>query len=201
MNKSLLSLVFALCLLFPASTLSAPVVRDGDIIFQQSVSFQSKALEIATRSPYTHCGLVFHKDEKPYVFEAVRTVSWTPLENWIQRGVGGHYVVMRLKDSLEAGKAHSLRTAALAFEGKGYDLLFSWSDEAIYCSELVWKAYDKALAIQLVPLKTFRDYELDHDEVQRIVKERFKYDIPWDEQAVAPADLMESDRLEVVAKQ
>ncbi len=200
-SRVLVPCVLALCLLFPLAALSAPEPRDGDVIFQQSVSFQSKALQIATHSPYTHCGLVLFKDGKPYVFEAIRTVTWTPLRDWIRRGVKGHYVLMRLKRAPDAKAARALRAAALRFEGKPYDLLFNWSDEAVYCSELVWKAYDRGLGVTLVPLKTFRDYDLDHEEVRRIVKERFQIDIPWDEKAVAPADLMESDLLELADKQ
>lgn len=201
MKKTLLLLIVLPGLIFPALAASEPALRDGDIIFQQSVSFQSKALEIATRSPFTHCGLIFHKDGKPYVFEAISTVTWTPLKSWIERGIGGHYVVMRLKNPLSDETLQPLRVAAQAFEGKDYDLMFNWSDDAIYCSELVWKAYDNALGIELTPLKTYRDYELNNDEVQRLVKERFKFDIPWDEKAVAPSDLMESPLLETVAEQ
>ena len=201
MRNTLFSLALTLSMVIPAVALSAPDVRNGDIIFHQSVSFQSKALEIATRSPYTHCGIVFFKDEKPYVFEAVHTVSWTPLNDWIKRGIEGRYVLMRLKQPLDEKGERSLREAASDFVGKGYDLFFNWSDETIYCSELAWKVYDRALGLSLIPLKTFRDYELDHEEVQRIVKERFKIDIPWDEYAATPADLMESDLLQTIDMQ
>ena len=161
MRTMLSSLALTLCLVIPAVTLAAPGVCNGDIIFHQSVSFQSKALEIATRSPYTHCGIVFFKDEKSYVFEAVRTVSWTPLNDWIKRGIEGRYVLMRLKEPLDEKAALVLRDAASRFAGKGYDLFFNWSDETIYCSELIRKVYDRALDLSLIPLKTFRDYELD----------------------------------------
>ena len=34
-------------------------------------------------------------------------------------------------------------------EGKHYDFWFEWSDERIYCSELVWKIYRRGLGIEL----------------------------------------------------
>lgn len=201
MRAFLLSVFGILCLLNPHPAFSAalPEVRNGDVIFQPSQSFQSKAIEIATGSHYTHCGIVYLKGGKPYVFEAIRTVQSTPLDQWLKRGTGGQYVLMRPQTALSDEQERALRKAALPFRDKGYDLLFNWSDEAIYCSELIWKLYDRALGVQLTPLKTFRDYKLDHAEVQRQVKERFKVDIPWDEPVIAPSDLMESSYLRVVS--
>lgn len=179
----------------------AETVQDGDILFQTTVSRQSLAIKIATKSDYTHCGIVFTKNGKPYVFEAVTTVSWTPLENWVQRGVKHHYVLMRLKkdQALTPDALQRMRDSITLFAGKEYDLLFQWSDAKIYCSELVWKLYQKA-GIELCALRVFRDYDLDHEAVQTIVKERFGLDMPWDEKAVAPSDLMNCALLEVVAK-
>lgn len=175
---------------------------DGDIIFQPSaLSSQSLAIRLATGSPYSHCGIVFHKDGEPYVFEAIRTVSLTPLEAWTKRGVDGHYVLMRLTDRdarLGPEVLEAMRRTAAGFDGKGYDLLFQWSDDAIYCSELVWKIYRRGAGLELVPLRRIRDYDLDHEEVRRKIKERFGYDVPLDEQVVAPSDLMASPLLERV---
>lgn len=33
-------------------------LKDGDIIFQTSLSGQSKAIQAATGSPYSHCGII-----------------------------------------------------------------------------------------------------------------------------------------------
>lgn len=186
----------------PISVPAPAGVLDGDIIFQSSaLSTQSLAIRLATHSPYSHCGIVFFRDGEPYVFEAIRTVSWTPLDAWIKRGVDGHYMLLRLKDReqrLTPGVLAAMREVGGGFDGKGYDLLFQWSDETIYCSELVWKIYERGAGMPLAPLRRIRDYDLNHDEVQRKIKERFGYDIPWDEQVVAPSDLMESALLERV---
>ena len=76
-----------------------PIVKDGDIIFQTSQSSQSVAIQRATASPYSHMGIIFFRNGKPYVFEAIATVRYTPLTSWIARGKGGHYVIKRLKDA------------------------------------------------------------------------------------------------------
>ncbi|MCX8579666.1 hypothetical protein J3U35_09450 [Gilliamella sp. B2717] len=56
--------------------------KDGDIIFQSSQSSQSKAVEQATNSPYSHMGIIFIKNGKPYVFEAGSKVAYTPLTSY-----------------------------------------------------------------------------------------------------------------------
>lgn len=174
----------------------------GDIIFQEMNSFQSKALRLATGSRYTHCGIILPKNGELYVLEAVGPVTWTPVSKWIARGEQGKYVLMRLKKDAP-GQLTKERLAAMQkqtaqYVGKPYDLRFQWSDDTIYCSELVWKLYERGAGISLAPLRTFKDYDLDHEEVQKHIKERFNYDIPWDEQVIAPSDLMRSDQLEIV---
>ena len=146
--------VIALALLASACSAKGtlPAVRDGDVIFHTSRSSQSVAIQRATGSKYSHMGLIVHRKGRPFVFEAISTVQFTPLDRWIQRGTGSHFVVKRLRnaDTLLTPKAlEKLRSAAGRFAGRPYDLTFGWSDDRIYCSELVWKAYDRALGLQL----------------------------------------------------
>ena len=44
-----------------------------------------------------------------------------------------------------------MRQVGESFRGRPYDLTFEWSDERIYCSELVWKIYERALGIEIGP--------------------------------------------------
>jgi len=144
-----------LCLLTACRTLTDGQLRDGDIVFQASRSDQSAAIQKATRSKYSHMGIVFFNAGKPCVFEAIKTVQFTSLEKWTARGSGGHYVAKRLRDAdkiLTPANAAQLRTTALLFQGKPYDSAFEWSDSRIYCSELVWKIYKNALGLELGPL-------------------------------------------------
>lgn len=53
--------------------------QTGDIIFQISQSSQSKAIQLATHSDYSHTGMIVIREKKPYVFEAVGPVIYTPL--------------------------------------------------------------------------------------------------------------------------
>ena len=65
-------------------------IRDGDIIFQTSTSGQSKAIQIATGSKYSHMGIIYKEGNEIFVYEAVQPVKLTPLKDWISRGENGH---------------------------------------------------------------------------------------------------------------
>jgi hypothetical protein len=74
------------------------------------------------------------------VYEAVGPVKFTSVNSWIKRDVKRHFVIKRLKNAdriLTRQNLAKLPSSALTFEGKKYDFVFSWSDEKLYCSELV----------------------------------------------------------------
>jgi len=187
--------------LFGCGQPSAGQLRDGDIIFQSSRSSQSAAIQMATHSPYSHVGIIFLQDGQPFVFEAARSVQYTPLEQWIEGGEGGHYVVKRLQGAdgpLTSGDIEKLKAAAAGFQGKPYDLMFEWSDDRIYCSELVWKIYDRGMGIQIGALKKLRDFDLSDDDVKNRMRERYGEQIPLDETVISPGDMFSSELLVTV---
>lgn len=179
----------------------APAVRDGDIVFHASRSSQSQAVQLATGSRYSHMGIVFVRDGKPQVLEAVQTVRYTPLARWIARGNGGHVVIKRLRDAdavLDAAGVRRLRAAAAAFEGRPYDVRFEWSDQRIYCSELVWKLYERALGVRVGPIRRIRDFHLGNPLVIATMRERYGFAAPLDEPVVSPGDMFLSPALVTV---
>ena len=148
-------------------------------------------------------GIILMKDRKPFVFEAVATVRYTPLDKWIKRGKGSHFVVKRLSNASSvltpANLAH-LRKTAKTFEGKPYDLTFEWSDRRIYCSELVWKIYQKTTGVEIGQLQKLREFKLDDPAVQQKMKERYGNQIPLDEPVISPVAMFNSQLLQVVAQ-
>lgn len=175
--------------------------RSGDIVFQTSRSSQSLAIQLATRSPYSHMGIVFVREGKPYVFEAVQPVKLTPLAEWIGRGENGRFVVKRLRDvdaRVTPQALQKMRSVAETFMGKDYDLYFEWSDDRIYCSELVWKVFERGAGIRLGKLETIADFDLSHEAVQAKIKERFGSRAPVDEVVVSPVAIFNEPLLETV---
>ena len=176
-------------------------LRNGDIIFHTSRSPQSVAIQKATHSPYSHMGIVYLKDEHAYVFEAVKRVKLTPLDQWIARGEHGEFAVKRLRDAdelLDAAALARMKEVGDAFRAKDYDLFFEWSDEQIYCSELVWKIYQRALGIEIGVLQTLRDFDLSDPLVQAKLEERYGDNIPLDMEVISPAAMFDSDLLGTV---
>jgi uncharacterized protein YycO len=171
--------------------------KDGDIIFQSSYSQQSKAVEEATNSPYSHCGLIFYEKDIPYVYEAVQPVGKRNLTEWIDSGVDGKYVVMRLKDTSLLSNNNIIKLKAYANYqfGKNYDIYFGWSDKEWYCSELVWKTYKSVLAIELAKTKPLREFNIDSPIVRKTMANRYGNNIPYDEQMISPGQLFESNQL------
>lgn len=163
-------------------------LHDGDIIFQTSKSTQSQAIQAATHSKYSHMGVLFKQDGSWYVYEAVGPVKSTALNHWIARGSGHHYSVMRLKtpDTLSPSQLKRLTNEGLKFRGKPYDQYFGWSDEKIYCSELVWKMYKSALNIELGKLTTLGSFDLSAPEVKAKLKERYGKNVPLQEKTISP---------------
>lgn len=82
--------------------------------------------------------------------------------------------------------------------GKSYDSAFDWSDEKIYCSELVWKIYKRGAEVEVGKLQYLRDFDLTGEEVQQKLKERYGDKIPKDEIVVSPASIFNSSMLETV---
>jgi hypothetical protein len=54
----------------------------------------------------------------------------------------------------------ALHQAGARYLGQPYDLTFDWSDDRMYCSELVYKIYDRALGIKIGSLQRVRDFDL-----------------------------------------
>lgn len=188
-------------LLFLASTSAyAFSPEPGDIVFHTSLSNQSKAIQLATKSPYSHMGIVLFRDGKPFVFEAVEPVKYTPLQKWLDRGKDKHYVVKRLKSKLTKANIDKLNQESKVYEGNSYDLAFEWSNAKIYCSELVWKLYQTSAEIQLAPLAKLGDFDLSHPLVKTKLNERYGDKIPINEPVIAPVVIYNSELLETVAE-
>lgn len=175
--------------------------QDGDLIFQTSTSSQSQAIQLATNSPYSHCGIIYRVNGKLYVYEAVQTVRFTPLNDWIKRGKNGHYVIKRLKNAdklLTPDALSKLKKTGVRFNGKSYDLVFAWSDEEIYCSELIYKIYNESLNIRLGELQTLGDFNLSHPAVKIKLQERYGNKIPLSETVISPDAIFQSPLLVTV---
>lgn len=176
-------------------------IKNGDLIFQTSLSGQSNAIQLATNSKYSHCGIVYSDNGQFYVFEAIQPVKTTPLDKWIARGKDGHFVIKRLKNAnqvLTSETLQKMKQEGEKFKGKNYDLTFEWSDEKIYCSELVWKIYQRATGIAIGKLQKLSDFDLTNEIVKKKMKERYGNKIPTEEIVISPSAIFDSELLTTI---
>lgn len=173
-------------------------IQNGDLIFQTSLSRQSKAIQLATKSKYSHCGLIYKNGNDYFVFEAVQPVKLTSLDKWIAKGQDGKYVIKRLKNAdqiLTPSVIGKMKQIGDQFKGKNYDLIFDWSDDKIYCSELIWKVYQRATGLEIGKLQQLKDFDLSDKVVQAKMKERYGDTIPMDETVISPVAIFDSELL------
>jgi hypothetical protein len=169
-------------------------LQNGDLIFQQLNSEQASVLALATGSPWTHVGIIHQQDGEWLVLEAIGPVGNKPLNEWIDQGVGEHFVVKRLAPkagTLDEQALEGMQQVGERLMGLPYDHQFLWSDEAIYCSELVWKMYAEGAGIELCAPRPLKDYDLDHHTVQQTMLERYGEHPPLEEPMVAPSVLFD----------
>lgn len=171
--------------------------KDGDLIFQRSQTHQSRAIEIATKSKFTHVGIIHKKENKYYVFEAGTKVQFRELGEWIKSGKGHKYAVKRLKSEFKISDLSRTKMSKVGegFMGKPYDLYFDWADDKLYCSEFVYKVFYRGAGIKIGNLGTLRDFDLNHKAVKKLLKERYGDSVPYDSEVISPQAMYDSPKL------
>ena len=176
-------------------------IQDGDIVLQTSQSAQCEAVRIATNSKFSHCGIIFIMNNKKMVFEAVQPVKLTPIADWVAHGKNNKFIVKRLINAptiLSSSTLQKMKDYGHNFLNKNYDAYFSWNDDQIYCSELVWKIYKNAANIELCKTAKLKSFNLNEPKVKNILAERYGKNIPLDEDVVAPSQINDSEILKTV---
>jgi hypothetical protein len=113
--------------------------------------------------------------------EADTTVRILPVERFIDKSVGKKYIIKRPTQQL------SQPIDKEAWLGRWYDLNFSFDNEEVYCSELVWLIY-KNQGIELCPPRKINTHFMARvPMLQRALRER---NISPEQEAVAPCDLL-----------
>jgi hypothetical protein len=146
-------------------------------------------------------GIVYLQQGEPLVFEAIQPVRLTPLQEWVARGERGHYVVKRLRDAesiLTPEALREMQTIGESFSGKDYDLYFEWSDERIYCSELVWKIFERGAGVEIGGLAIMGNFDLSHPAVKAKLEERFGSNVPLQETVISPSAMFDAPELRTV---
>ena len=168
----------------------------GDVLFQSlPASPLVNAIEDATASPYSHCGILTRHEGRWVVLEALGTVKRTPLERWILQGRGAGVEVYRFDDAL-AAQIPAIVAEAEKFFGRPYDMRYRMDDESIYCSELIYKAVKNATGVPVGKLDRLGDLDWrGHEALIRAIEGGA---LPLEREMISPRALTESPRLRKV---
>ncbi|MCW1924798.1 YiiX/YebB-like N1pC/P60 family cysteine hydrolase [Luteolibacter arcticus] len=171
--------------------------EEGDILFQSLPNPMGMdlvdAIEGSTHSPYSHCGMVFQEGGKWKVIEAIGPVKITPLESYIERGRGKKVWAYRL-----AEKKRKHVPAALAAMrkdiGKPYDPRYRFDDQAIYCTELIWRGWKAATGEELGTAVTLGS--LDWRPYQPVIEAiEGRGNLPLEREMITPRDMAKAKEL------
>jgi uncharacterized protein YycO len=170
---------------------------EGDILFQSLPNPPGldlvDAIEGSTGSPYSHCGMVFQEDDRWQVIEAIGPVKITPLDDYIARGRGKQVWAYRL-DEAARKKVPAALTAMKKDRGKPYDPRYRFDDEAIYCSELIWRGWKAANGKEFGTAVTLGS--LNWQPYQAVIEAiEGPGNLPLDRKMITPRDLAKAKEL------
>ena len=168
----------------------------GDVVVQSLPRGElTELIEGATKSNYSHVGIVVKKEGEFLINEAIVNVHDTPIFNWIRRGRRNKFAVYRLKPEYQV---HIFKTIAELekYQGLYYDFSYDFDDVYIYCSELIFKAFKDASGLEMGEIK--RLGQLNWQPYKKTILKMENGRLPLDRTMITPIDLVKSEYLEKV---
>lgn len=144
----------------PATPTPLPELQTGDVVLRHGHGLWSELFARLNRrdSRFSHAGIVVNDDSHWYVIHAeadnlgrngtVRRDEWAVFSDQAR-----HLAILRLDDSIAAAR---VAEAASSMHGDALPFDFSFDltrVEAVYCSELVWRALSHGLQHDPLPDK------------------------------------------------
>jgi hypothetical protein len=150
-----------------------PSLKNGDLVFQTQRSSQDLAIMYATGSLYSHMGIIkIPPDGEPHVIEAVGPVREVTLSRWIRQGIAGQLTIKRIRN-LDPAIADKMISQAGKLFGKPYDIFFTFGDDKIYCSELIYDLL-KGTGISLGKVQKVSELNMGNFAVEKLIEKRWQ---------------------------
>ena len=173
---------------------------EGDILFQSLPNEPGldlvDAIEGATESPYSHCGMVTKDGDEWVVLEAIGPVKETPLQEYIQRGRDHKFWAYRFEED----KRKHIPVALKAMRedmGKAYDARYRFDSENIYCSELIFRGWKAATGEDLGKVMKLGD--LKWERYKPVIEAiEGQGNLPLDREMITPRDMAKAKGLKQI---
>ena len=127
-------------------------LRSGDIIFRHGPSIESGVVMTMDRSNFSHAGIVLRQRDETFVIHVVTgeggpdITKVESIHDYLRSDRATAAIAYRIIEENPSLIAHAVEAARNYAERQvpfdsDFDLT---SDRALYCTELVWRAYQKA---------------------------------------------------------
>lgn len=183
-------------------------LKEGDILFQHNACGPlCESIDKVTAgyggNDYNHCGLVVLINDTLAVVEAIgQHVKISSLKEFYQRSSKNNQslLVGRVKADWQRSIPQAVFNS-LELIGRPYDSVFEWGNESVYCSELIYEAFNTANQgeplFQLAPM-TFRDPDTKEFFPPWVAYyQELNHPIPEGKPGINPGLLSRSDKLDV----
>lgn len=179
---------FITLILFLVSNLTfARSLKSGDVILQPLKCWSCNLIEQQEKSKFSHIGVVIERNNKLFVAEAYGKVRLVSVEEFLEKThPEKDSVVLELTHD-HVSKEDLLKTVN-SYVGLPYDREFRWNNfildqEAIYCSELVYKVFKS-----LVKFKNLAPKRMTFDKNPELWDRYFRGNTPRGELGISPED-------------
>jgi len=199
-NLLFLILFYLFTISFPLSAQKTKL-KEGDLLFQHlNCSSFCEAIEKVTPAyegmHFSHVGILIKNQQNQWVVaEAIsKGVCITPLDSFINRSGKKNIVVGRVKPSYKIPDLKEIKK----YLGKPYDTVFDISNDAYYCSELVYFLYKNKSGKSIFSLNpmTFKDPDTkEYFPAWIDYFSRMKMEIPEDKPGLNPGSMINNKEL------
>lgn len=187
-----------LALLGRAVLAEGPVhlLRPGDFVYTQLRGVAGGAIRDSSDGRASHCGIVARDAQGALtVIHAYGRVREEPLAAYLAKSTGT-WAANRLAGASPVTR-EAVVAAARSFLGWPYDRRYRITNNALYCSELLWRALRDGPGLEPESL-TPMDFASDGPEVWKFWVRFFQGDVPQGEPGIAPGDYLESTAFDLV---
>ena len=167
--------------------------QEGDVLMQSLPHSElADAIETASRSPWSHCGILVKREGRWQVAQALTDVHYTPLIEYLIQCRDLSVTSFRVKGLTKEEKAR-LQPGIAKLLGKPYDINYEPDDRKIYCSELVWKVYDRELGVHFGEWEAFGT--LNWKPVEAFVRRVERGKLPLERMMITPVGLTKTGKV------